>query len=56
MKAPITYTAQRDPDGRLFYLVGGSGVGYYSLQRLREVYPGRKLLRVKATRRNRLFG
>lgn len=50
----VKYIAQRDPSGRTFYLVGG--IGYASLATLRAAYPGARLERIPASRRNRLYG
>ena len=54
--APVVYfRAERDPsDGRLWYRVGG--VGFASLKKLRAAYPNAELKRIKASRKNRLFG
>lgn len=53
MIGPVRYTVQRE-FGVRWYLVGG--VGYRSLKEMRAAYPGATFLRIKATRRNRLFG
>jgi hypothetical protein len=50
----VRFTFQRTPEGGTMYLA--DGVGYATRVALERAYPDATLVRVKATRRNRLFG